>query len=64
VKLFNLNDRQSCGTTEQIKVYFEQELLYSERLFKQNAFLYQYYRTGMVEMDGLYFVRGKIYKVC
>jgi hypothetical protein len=63
VELFNLNDRQSCGTTDQIKVYFEQGLLYSERLFKRNAFLCQYYRTGMVEMDGLYFVRGKIYKV-
>jgi hypothetical protein len=36
----------------------ELELQYLERFFRQNAFLYQYYKLNAAELDNLYFVRG------
>jgi hypothetical protein len=46
------------GTVEMIRSYLEDELGQVRRFFQQYAFLYQYYRTGAVELDSLYFVRG------
>jgi hypothetical protein len=36
--------------------YFERELVYIERFFRQHAFIYQYYKLGGVELDAFYFL--------
>lgn len=38
--------------------FYGRQLDYISRFFDQHAFLYQYYRMGATELDGLYFVRG------
>ncbi|RZK66101.1 MAG: hypothetical protein EOO85_27310, partial [Pedobacter sp.] len=38
--------------------FYHVQLDYIERFFSQHGFLYEYYRTGAVELDALYFVRG------
>lgn len=38
--------------------WFENELLYVQRFFKQYSFQYQYYKLGATELDRFYFVRG------
>ncbi len=38
--------------------FYERQLDYITRFFDQHAFLYQYFRMGATELDGLYFVRG------
>ncbi|MEJ5996607.1 RteC domain-containing protein [Pedobacter sp. Du54] len=39
--------------------FYGRQLDYISRFFDQHAFLYQYYRMGATELDGLYFVRGR-----
>lgn len=46
------------GTVEMVRDFLSDELRLVHRFFQQYAFLYQYYRSGAVELDGLYFVRG------
>ena len=46
------------GTTGTIITYYQAELKYLERFFKLNSFYYQYYRSGFVELDHLYFLRS------
>ncbi len=46
------------GTPETVIIYYEAELKYLERFFKLNSFYYQYYRSGLVELDHLYFLRS------
>jgi len=58
VEAFNLENRQPVGTPEMLKSYYEGELGYFGRLFRQYAFYYEYFRLGMEEMDGMLFVRG------
>ncbi|GGC42556.1 hypothetical protein GCM10011386_38510 [Parapedobacter defluvii] len=38
--------------------YYSEQLVYLKQFFRQHEFLYQYYRLGATELDGLYFVRG------
>jgi len=38
--------------------YYVAQLGFFNRFFRQNEFLYQYYKIGAVELDDLYFVRG------
>lgn len=38
--------------------FYGRQLDHISRFFDQHAFLYQYYRMGASELDGLYFVRG------
>jgi hypothetical protein len=58
VQLYKIENSKPCGTFEVLKRYYEDELIFINRFFKQNQFLYEYYRNGMTELDTLYFVRG------
>lgn len=58
VQLYKIDNSKPCGTFEVLKKYYEVELIFINRFFKQNQFLYEYYRNGMTELDSLYFIRG------
>lgn len=47
------------GKKEEQIAYLNQQILYINRFFRQNEFLYQYYRLDANELDGQYFIRGK-----
>jgi hypothetical protein len=55
---YNLSVQKPAGTKEMIKAFYEEELLQIFRLFRTQAFHYQYYKTSATELDHLYFVRG------
>jgi hypothetical protein len=55
---YGLEMNKPVGTVEMIRAFLEDELRQVHRFFKQHAFLYQYYRSGGVEMDSQYFLRG------
>ena len=55
---YNLEQNKPVGTWKMLLAYYESELEIIRRYFRQYAYLYQYYRTGMTEMDELYFIRG------
>jgi hypothetical protein len=57
VDFYSLTANTQVGTTEMIRSYYEQELLYLFRFFRTHAFHYQYYRTGARDLDGQYFTR-------
>ena len=57
VDIYNLTTNVPPGTSEMQKAFYEQELLYLFRLFRTNAFHYQYFRTGARELDTQYFTR-------
>jgi len=54
---YNLITNKPPGTEEMLKTFYEQELLYYMRFFRNNAFYYQYYRLGAAELDQQYFLR-------
>lgn len=58
LELYNLDMNKPAGTKEILYQFYRQELQIIDRFFKQNGFLYQYYKAGFTEMDNLYFVRG------
>ncbi|PWS26180.1 hypothetical protein DHW03_15405 [Pedobacter yonginense] len=47
------------GKKEEQITYLNHQILYINRFFRQNEFLYQYYRLDANELDGQYFIRGK-----
>jgi hypothetical protein len=53
----SLSINKPVGTTEMIRAFYEQELLWLIRFFRNNAFHYQYYRHQASELDHLYFLR-------
>jgi len=57
VLFYNLKMQMPAGTPEMIKAYFEEELQQVFRLFRIEAFHYQYYRTKATELDEVYFLR-------
>jgi hypothetical protein len=54
---FNVVHRQPAGIPAQLKKYFRQEIEVIRHYFKQHGLLYEYFRSGMTEMDALYFTR-------
>ena len=54
---YNLCANKPAGTTEMVKAFYEEELLFLLRFFRNNAFHYQYYRLQANEMDQQYFLR-------
>jgi len=58
VDFYSLTANIPAGTTEMVRAYYEQELLYLFRFFRTHAFHYQYYRTGARELDEQYFTRN------
>lgn len=55
---YNLEQGLPIGSREKVLAFYERELEIIRRFFLQYAFMYQYYRSGAVEMDELYFLRG------
>ncbi|WP_461789686.1 RteC domain-containing protein [Pedobacter sp.] len=55
---FTLMNGRPRGTLEQLRAYYSEELRFICRFFGQHAFHYQYFRSGMTELDELLFVRG------
>lgn len=58
VELGTIEEQLPVGDEELRTVYLKEQLGFIGRFFKQQAFLFQYYRLGAVELDRLYFVRG------
>jgi len=58
LELYNLDMSKPAGTRDMLLTFYKQELGLVDRFFKLNAFLYQYFKAGFSEMDGLYFIRG------
>jgi hypothetical protein len=58
VETYKISSAKPVGTADTIREYYEKELTFVERFFRQNQFMYEYYRQHMVELDSLYFVRG------
>ncbi|WP_179412684.1 RteC domain-containing protein [Mucilaginibacter sp. E4BP6] len=54
---YTLEQNKPVGTLEKLRAYYESELDIIQRFFTQHAYLYQYYRAGLTEMDELYFIR-------
>lgn len=57
-ELFTIESGLPLVDVEAQRLWFENELIYMERFFKQYSFQYQYYKLGATELDSLYFVRG------
>lgn len=55
---YNLEQSKPVGTWEKMLAFYENELAIIRRFFVLYAYMYQYYRSGAVEMDQLYFIRG------
>ncbi len=55
---YQLEFNKPKGTPESVIAYYKAELKYLERFFKLNSFHYQYYRSGFLELDHLYFLRS------
>lgn len=55
---YTLMNGRPKGTAQQQREYFTEELRFIYRFFSQHAFHYQYFRSGMTELDELLFVRG------
>ncbi|RKR84289.1 RteC protein [Mucilaginibacter gracilis] len=55
---YNLEQSAPAGTQEKLIAFYESELDIIRRFFMRYAFLYQYYRSGLTELDELYFIRG------
>ncbi|HVW98708.1 MAG TPA: RteC domain-containing protein [Mucilaginibacter sp.] len=55
---FALMNRRPAGTEKMLRAYLLEELRLIARFFGQQAFHYQYFRSGFTEMDELLFLRG------
>lgn len=59
-EMYTMETGVPFGDKEQQVAFFLDELAYLERYFKKYAFQYQYYLLDAVDLDGLYFMRGKV----
>jgi hypothetical protein len=58
VNLYNYQIQKPLGTEEIQRDYIRHQLDGIKRFFDQNRAFYQYYRSGMTQMDEVYFTRG------
>jgi len=58
LKVYHIVTGIPCGSEEQVKNYYLEELKYVRRALHQNQFQYQYYRLNADELDSLYFIRN------
>jgi len=58
VELGAIEDQLPVADLALRAVYIREQLVFIERFFRQQAFLYQYYKMDATELDKLYFVRG------
>lgn len=57
-ELYTIETNLPGDDAEKQLAALELELQYIDRFFRQNAFLYQYYKLNADELDNLYFIRG------
>ncbi|WP_461791491.1 RteC domain-containing protein [Pedobacter sp.] len=57
-ELYGLDMNRPVDTNETIAAYYKERLSELQLFFKLNASMYDYFRTGRIEMDHLYFIRG------
>jgi hypothetical protein len=55
---YNIDQSKPVGTWEKQLLFYEKELDVIQRFFTHHAYLYKYYRSGLTELDNLYFIRG------
>lgn len=55
---YNLEQGKPAGTPEMLASFYHHELEIIRHFLTRYAFLYQYYRSGLTELDNLYFIRG------
>lgn len=60
VALFALINAKPVGTPDMVRSYFQDELAFISRFFRQYAFYYEYYRSGFTEMDETLFLRNSL----
>jgi hypothetical protein len=58
VMRYSLQVNKPIGTNEVQLKYFEDELKAIQSFFRMNSFHYQYYRTGLNDLDRIYFLRN------
>lgn len=58
VLLYKMRMQMPVGTPEMLRSFYEEELQQIFRLFRVEAFHYQYYRTKATELDHRFFLRG------
>ncbi len=54
---YHIEINKPLSTNQDLLAYYHEELHSVQRFFRQNQFLYQYFRQGMFELDHLYFLR-------
>lgn len=57
-ELYTIESAMPVSGADAQLAWFEEELGYISRFFRQYSFQYQYYKLGATELDHLYFVRG------
>jgi hypothetical protein len=55
---YTLESRKPMENGKALPRYFEEQLKFYDRFFRQNEFHYQYYKLDTKELDNLYFIRG------
>jgi hypothetical protein len=58
LELYSLDMNKPAGTKDMLLAFYREELGLINRFFRQHAFLYQYFKNGFSDMDGIYFIRG------
>lgn len=54
-ELFTMEEHVPFGEAKLQELYFENELVYVQRFFREHQFHYQYFRRGAVDLDRLLF---------
>jgi len=57
-ELFTIEENLPFGDAKMQELYFENEMVYIQRFFREHSLQYQYYRRGATELDNIYFVRN------
>ncbi|MET3606915.1 hypothetical protein ABIC74_000757 [Mucilaginibacter rubeus] len=59
VERYNIEQSKPVGTWPKQLEFYENEIEDINRFYRRYAFIYQYYRAGLSELDESYFIRGK-----
>ena len=58
-QLYQIENGKPYGSPEILRTYYNDEIAILRHFFKQNQFMYEYYKHNMTELDEVYFARGK-----
>lgn len=59
VERYNVEQSKQVGTWNKQFAFYDSELESINRFYQRNAYMHQYYRLGLTELDRSYFLRGK-----